>query len=75
MLIGVWVALLLFLGLPTSYDRIILVVTGFILVMVGYGMPARRTDDVAALPYVEHRASADADNDPHEVINHNSGMK
>jgi hypothetical protein len=38
--LGVWVMIFLFLGLPSSWHEIIAVVTGLIIVAVSYTLPA-----------------------------------
>lgn len=40
MLIGVWVMIILFLGFPGTWEKILLLATGAALVAVGYRMPA-----------------------------------
>lgn len=38
MLLGTWVALLPFLGFPGSWDRILLVISGVIIISIGIAM-------------------------------------
>jgi hypothetical protein len=42
--LGIWVAIFLFLGLPTSWDKPIAVITGLIIVIAAYTLPAPRTN-------------------------------
>ncbi len=39
-LLGVWVAVFLFLGLPSSWHVIIAVVTGLLIIITAYSLPA-----------------------------------
>ncbi len=38
--LGVWVMAFLFLGIPTDYDKIIAVISGLVIVIVAYTLPA-----------------------------------
>jgi hypothetical protein len=38
-LLGVWVAIFLFLGLPSMWHRILAVITGLVIVCVSYTLP------------------------------------
>lgn len=39
-LLGVWVAVFLFLGLPSSWHLAIAVITGLLIVIIAYTLPA-----------------------------------
>ena len=39
-LLGVWVMIFLFLGLPSTWHRAIAVITGLLVIIVAYNLPA-----------------------------------
>jgi hypothetical protein len=43
MLLGVWVAMLPFLGFPGSWDRILLLISGVIIISVGISLRRRKS--------------------------------
>ncbi len=47
-LLGVWIMIFLFLGFKSSWDQVIAVVTGLVIVVIAYNLPAdsvRRYDE------------------------------
>ncbi len=38
--LGVWIAVFLFLGLPSDWDRVIAVISGLLVVVVAYNLAA-----------------------------------
>lgn len=38
-IIGVWIALFLYLGFPVEWHKIILVITGLIVISIAYNLP------------------------------------
>ena len=57
MIVGVWVAVLPFLGFPTSWDTFFAVVSGIVVVGLAYSL-RQKTRPLAGsdVPYVEHRS-------------------
>lgn len=45
-LIGVWIIIFLFLGMPSGIDKICAIVTGVILIGIGYNMPEERRESI-----------------------------
>lgn len=43
---GVWVMIFLFLGFPIGWHRIILIVTGLIIIAIAYNLPQEHSDTV-----------------------------
>lgn len=68
MILGVWVAVFLFLGFPTGWDKILAVLTGVIITGISYKSLSRDTGGATNptgksnvsmnkdVPYVEYRA-------------------
>ena len=58
MLVGVWVILFLFLGLPQYLHKILAVITGVGLIFLGYklGSEAPANVDQANSPFEEHKS-------------------
>lgn len=44
-LLGVWVIGFLFLGFPSSWHKIIAIVTGLIIILIAYNLPPPEADD------------------------------
>lgn len=38
-ILGIWIAAFLFLGFPTSWDKIISLISGLIIVLISYNLP------------------------------------
>lgn len=60
-LIGAWVMVFLFIGLPSSWENVLAVVTGLLICFVAYQFgPGVSVVDSAdnSKPYVEHRSVA-----------------
>lgn len=56
MVLGVWVAVLLFLGFPSSWDKLIAVVSGLLVLFVAYRLnPDAKPRSADPMPYVEHK--------------------
>lgn len=49
MLIGVWVAVFLFLGFPLLWHKIIAVVSGLVIIMMAYRLPSTMQKDTSPL--------------------------
>ncbi len=45
-IMGVWVMIFLFLGFPIGWHRIILIVTGLIIIAIAYNLPQEHSDTV-----------------------------
>ena len=58
MLVGVWVAVLLFLGFSPEWHKILAVATGLYLIILAYSLKsdAPQTTDLR-VPFVEHKAT------------------
>ncbi len=58
MVLGVWVAILLFLGFPQGWQKILAVATGLYLIILAYslGSDAPKTTDLR-VPFVEHKST------------------
>ncbi len=58
MVLGVWVAILLFLGFPQGWQKILAVATGLYLIILAYslGSDAPKTTDLR-VPFVEHKTT------------------
>jgi len=52
MLIGVWVMVVLYLGFPANWDRILLIATGLLIITLGYRMKPPAAKEV---PFVENK--------------------
>jgi len=57
-LLGVWIAILLFLGFPQGWQKILAVATGLYLIIIAYSLrlEAPKTTDIRA-PFVDHKAT------------------
>lgn len=57
-LLGVWVAVLLFLGFPDIWQKILAVATGIYLIVLAYSLraDAPKTTDLR-VPFIEHKAT------------------
>lgn len=54
-IIGVWVAVFLYLGFPAAWDKIIAVATGLLIVLISFKMnPRSRSKDPHHSAYVEN---------------------
>lgn len=54
--IGIWIAVFLFLGFPSSGDKALALFTGIIIVWIAFRMkPSSAPVDENRLPYVEHK--------------------
>jgi hypothetical protein len=65
MLFGVWVAVFLFLGFPSAWNKIFAVITGLLIIAAAYrlgGAPSGSKIE-KQVPYVEHKSSAPAARD------------
>jgi hypothetical protein len=64
MLFGIWVMVFLFLGFPAEWNKIISLVTGFLILVGAYRLKdismEQRTE--RQVPYVEHRGDTDITN-------------
>ena len=56
-LLGVWIAIFLFLGFPRGWHKILAIATGLYLIAIAYrlGSDATNTTDIR-VPFVEHKA-------------------
>lgn len=59
MVIGIWVAALLFLGFPSFWDKILAVATGIALIIIGYSLKGEGCHLSGQVPFVEHRKNTD----------------
>jgi len=64
MLLGVWVGLLPFLGFPSSWDRILFLISGIILISVGISMRRAKTASR------EHNTDAQVSRGQHDENTH-----
>lgn len=56
MAFGVWVIILPFLGFPGFWEKILMLLTGIIIVVVAYSVrPSIRPTTSSNIPYVEHK--------------------
>ena len=55
-LLGVWVAAFLFLGFPSSWDKVLAVASGLLIIMFAYGVHPG-AQDITDHVHVEHKAS------------------
>ena len=60
MVLGALVALLLFLGFPSAWQKAFEVIAGFLIIIIAYRMSPNVNDKRSrdSVPYVEHRSSA-----------------
>lgn len=62
MLMGVWIMLLPFLGFPSSWGKIIALVSGLIVIILAYALRSPVPSNPSEhMPYVEHRAEPGKD--------------
>lgn len=65
--IGLWTMAFLFLGFPSSWDKVLALVTGLILVIMAYSLRPDRSLDSRNpvrrehVPYVEHKSEPAAE--------------
>jgi len=58
-LLGIWIAVFLFLGFPSSGDKIISLVSGILIIWIAFRMrPAAPMEAAERMPYVEHKNQA-----------------
>ena len=57
-LLGVWVAIFLFLGFPQGWQKILAIVTGLYLVVLAYSLSSDKpkVTDLRA-PFIEHKTT------------------
>jgi len=56
-IIGIWVMAILFLGFPSSWDKVLALVTGFIIICIAYSIRSeKRSASSSQVPYAEHRS-------------------
>ncbi len=56
--LGVWVMALLFLGIPSSFHKILAILTGLAIIFISYNLsPEERVDDEneKESPYIENK--------------------
>ena len=59
MLIGVWVIVFLFLGIPIGWKQAFAVLTGLAIIFLAYRLPApQKSTDEHAIPFVEHKSDS-----------------
>ncbi len=61
MVLGVWVGIFLFLGIPGTWKEILAVATGLILVVVAYSLKSEGAVSMNKdVPYAEHKSEVTA---------------
>jgi len=55
MLLGALVAIFLFLGFPQTFDKVIAVFLGLLIIVVAYRLPVVTIDRKSGIPYAEHK--------------------
>ena len=63
MIIGVWVMALLFLGFPSSWDKILYVITGLIIVIMAYNSKPEISEPASNVPFEEYRSNSKVNSD------------
>ena len=61
MLLGVWIAIFLFLGFPSAWEELLAVVSGIVIIGIAYRMVPEVKISAGQeahkdIPYVEHKA-------------------
>ena len=46
-IIGVWVMVFIFLGIPSSWHKIIAIVTGIVIIAIAYNIPPKENRNTA----------------------------
>lgn len=55
-IIGIWIMLFLFLGFPQSWDKIIALITGFVIIVVAYKIKPGIVSSKYDIPFIEHKS-------------------
>lgn len=53
--LGAWVIVLLFLGFPSMWNRVIAIVTGLIIITIAYNLPPDQTKNDTKETFVENK--------------------
>ena len=57
MILGVWIVIFLFLGFPSSWDRVFALISGLLIVIIAYRLKSETsTRSLGNMPYVEHKS-------------------
>ena len=57
MLLGVWIAIFLFLGFYSAWDKIIAIITGVLVIGISYSLKPEGTSRLdRGVPFVEHKS-------------------
>jgi hypothetical protein len=63
MILGVWVAIFMFLGFPSSADRLFAIISGLLILGIAYRMPAAAKNVAKGqVPFVEHKSENSSQN-------------
>ncbi len=68
MILGVWVMVFLFLGLPSVWDKLLSLGVGLVIVLIATSFkPPMKTVSPDRVPYMEHRASPRQSTKPSDI--------
>lgn len=65
MILGVWVMIFLFLGLPAVWDKLLSLGVGLVIILIALSFkPPMRTVPTDRIPYVEHKSAPKPESRP-----------
>lgn len=70
MILGIWVIVFLFLGFPSTWDKILAILSGFFIIVISYRMtppPETKKESGQNMPYVESKSEHVKEPNPEQL--------